>query len=493
MHVLTGPSDLSHPASRRSLRYAAALLAALLALVTLQLAAAPSAHADTSDEWSFAQLINQARAAAGLPPVTVAVAVTTVAWGWSSQMAASNTLSHNPNLQSQLGAIAPSWRSIGENVGYGPSVTAINQAFMNSAPHRANILDSSYNYVGVGVVISNGVYWVTEDFVGTPDRLTPDTAPLPAGSPVGFLDAAWTVPGGIGVAGWAVDPDTPSSPISVAVYVDGRGLMVTTASGFRPDIAAGNPTWGSAHGFSGTIAIGPGTHQVCAYGLNVGPGSNSLLGSCRAVTVGANPFGSLDVVRTAPNGITVGGWAIDPQTSAPIDVAVYIDGIGRAVLTASGTRGDVGAAYPAWGSAHGYQAPITLSPGLHTVCSYGLNVGAGDNSLLGCRLVGVGADPTGSLDQASGSSGRITVSGWALDPQTAQPIQVAVYVDGRGTAIPRAAANRWDVAAAFPGWGPAHGYTATMTAGPGPHVVCTYGLNVGTGNNVLLGCRSVLS
>jgi uncharacterized protein YkwD len=486
VRILTTPSG---SVSRRSRRFAAVLLAAVLAVFAVQLTAAPAAHADTSDEWSFAQLINQARASAGLPPLTVSVAVTSAARSWSAQMASSNTLSHNPNLQSQLGAIAPNWRSIGENVGYGPSVSAINTAFMNSAPHRANILDASYNYVGVGVVIANGVYWVTEDFVGTPDRLTPDTPPQPAGSPVGNLDSVWTVPGGIGVAGWAVDPDTPSSPIDAAIYVDGRGLMVTTANGYRPDVGAAQPTWGSAHGFSGTIALGPGTHSVCAYGLNVGPGSNDLLGACRSITVGANPFGSLDLARTSPNGITVSGWAIDPQTSGPISVAVYVDGVGRAITTASRARGDVGAAFPAWGPSHGYQAPITLGPGAHTVCAYGLNVGAGSNDLLGCRLVGVGANPTGSLDLASGSSGRLTVSGWALDPQTAQPIQVAVYVDGRGVAIPDASSTRWDVAAAFPGWGSPHGYTATMNVGPGLHTVCTYGLNVGAGGNALLGCR----
>ena len=41
---------------------------------------------------------------------------------------------------------------VAENVGVGYSVQALHDAFMGSTGHRANILNASYNRVGIGVV-----------------------------------------------------------------------------------------------------------------------------------------------------------------------------------------------------------------------------------------------------------------------------------------------------------------------------------------------------
>ena len=61
-----------------------------------------------------------------------------------------------------------------ENVGFGPDTTALQNAFMNSPPHRANIL-GDYNRVGVGAAFDgNGTLWVTLDFIkGTRPRPAP--------------------------------------------------------------------------------------------------------------------------------------------------------------------------------------------------------------------------------------------------------------------------------------------------------------------------------
>ena len=44
-----------------------------------------------------------------------------------------------------------SWRALGENVGYSSSISKIHTNLMNSSGHRANILNSSYDRVGVGI------------------------------------------------------------------------------------------------------------------------------------------------------------------------------------------------------------------------------------------------------------------------------------------------------------------------------------------------------
>jgi hypothetical protein len=62
-----------------------------------------------------------------------------------------------------LGALNASL--IGENVGMGGSVDEIQVAFMNSAHHRENILDAGFNQVGIGVIVSGGTVFVTEDFL----------------------------------------------------------------------------------------------------------------------------------------------------------------------------------------------------------------------------------------------------------------------------------------------------------------------------------------
>jgi uncharacterized protein YkwD len=43
------------------------------------------------------------------------------------------------------------WWAWGENVGYGPSVGALDDAWTNSWWHYANIVDPAFTSIGVGV------------------------------------------------------------------------------------------------------------------------------------------------------------------------------------------------------------------------------------------------------------------------------------------------------------------------------------------------------
>ncbi len=322
----------------------------------------------------------------------------------------------------------------------------------------------------------------------TASTASPQAARLSV-DPVGSLDAVATGKGTVTIGGWALDASTTAS-IPVHAYVDGVGTIIQ-ANGSRPDVGALYPGLGNAKGFSATFAAAPGNHTLCVYGINAGAGANSTLG-CRAIFVpGPSPFGSLDSVTPRPGAVNVGGWAIDPETTAPLAVHVYVDGTGTAI-TAGLPRSDVGALYPASGSNHGFSADVPAPPGAHTVCAYGINVGAGGNTLLGCRTVVVpSGPPVGSLDIANGAPGRVDVAGWAIDPDTAQPTAVHVYVDGSGVAT-TANGSRPDVAAVYPGYGAAHGYILSIPATPGAHNVCAYGINIGQGSNSVLGCRTVV-
>ena len=133
----------------------------------------PAAADTLGDELSFASQLNELRAGLGLPALAMEVRLVEIARAWSGQMAAVNTLSHNPSLSAQ----APSnWQRLGENVGYGGSVDSIHRALVNSPGHYANMVNSNFNYVGIGVVRAGDRVWVTQAFMQAPSGTVVSTA-----------------------------------------------------------------------------------------------------------------------------------------------------------------------------------------------------------------------------------------------------------------------------------------------------------------------------
>ena len=61
-------------------------------------------------------------------------------------------------------------------------------------------------------------------------------------------------------------------------------------------------------------------------------GQDQLLG-CRTVR-NAGPFGNVEAAVGGSGTLRVVGWAIDPDTTGPINVHVYVDGVGRANVVA---------------------------------------------------------------------------------------------------------------------------------------------------------------
>jgi hypothetical protein len=225
------------------------------------------------------------------------------------------------------------------------------------------------------------------------------TSPAAGGAPFGALDAVATPIGSpLTVRGWTIDPDT-ADPISVQIYVDGRAAGAAIADGDRPDVAAAYPQSGARHGYSITVTATPGAHDVCTYGIDSTGGTETLLG-CATVTVAAgDPFGSLDVAEASSAGpgsltmLRLAGWAIDPDTTAPVRILIAARFHDQVQLDASLPRPDVAAAYPAYGANHGFAIVIPLDPTLvvtfANVCVYVFNVStAGSNTdvrQLGCR------------------------------------------------------------------------------------------------------------
>ncbi len=145
----------------------------LTALVTGAVTAQPAGATSTED--GVTSRLNGARTAHGLAALTSRGDLTEVARAQAGRMAESWTLFHNPNLTTDV----TGWRYVGENVGYGPDTDTVHAAFMGSPGHRANILDSDYTELGVGVVERDGRVWVVEVF-RQPQRTTTTSTSGPA-------------------------------------------------------------------------------------------------------------------------------------------------------------------------------------------------------------------------------------------------------------------------------------------------------------------------
>ncbi|MBW3649007.1 MAG: CAP domain-containing protein [Actinobacteria bacterium] len=122
-----------------------------------------AATADAGAEAAFVARANEARADKGMGTLRTDAELTAVARRWSAKMAQAQSLSHNPNLTSE---VTQDWEKLAENVGVGPSVDEVHAAFMASSSHRSKILDPAFTFAGVGVVTdAKGRMWVTEIFM----------------------------------------------------------------------------------------------------------------------------------------------------------------------------------------------------------------------------------------------------------------------------------------------------------------------------------------
>ena len=203
-----------------------------------------------------------------------------------------------------------------------------------------------------------------------------------------------------------------------------------------------------------------------------------------------DPVGNVETVaRIAPDKARVTGWGLDPETTNPMAVHLYLDGRWFTAFTADGSRPDVERVWWWLGRQHGFVVDVPVPRGTHLLCAYGISVGTGVNSLLGCGTTS--GKPIGTIDRVSREGGNIRVRGWGLDPDVTGPISVHVYVDGVWANAARANKSRPDVGDVYQPWGPNHGFDTAFPASAAPHQVCVYGISRGADPNALLRCRNL--
>ena len=303
--------------------------------------------------------------------------------------------------------------------------------------------------------------------------------------PVGSFDLAAATGSAASVAGWAFDPGAPGQSISVDVYVNGAGVRLA-ANQPRADVNAVMGVPGQ-HGFTGSVALQPGDNSICAYAIGLS-GNNPGLG-CRTVRL-SPPIGNIDLAVNAGGVANLAGWAFDPGAPGQsISVDVYVNGAGVR-LAANQPRADVNAVMGVSGQ-HGFTGSVPLQSGVNSICMFAIGLVAGNNPLLGCRSVVVGA-PVGSLDFAADAGGVANLSGWAFDPNVPdRSIPVDIYVNGSGVRW-TADKARTDVNAVMGVIGQ-HGFSGSVPLRAGSNSVCAFGISSTGGGNTLLGCRDVQS
>lgn len=111
------------------------------------------------DEKEVFDLINKQRTNNGLTALKIDDEVQRVAKIKAQDMVNNSYFSHtSPTYGSpfdMLKSFKVSYKTAGENIAGNPSNSGAVTAWMNSSGHKANILNSSFNYTGIGVVSSS--------------------------------------------------------------------------------------------------------------------------------------------------------------------------------------------------------------------------------------------------------------------------------------------------------------------------------------------------
>jgi uncharacterized YkwD family protein len=117
------------------------------------------------------RLVNVERAKAGLPALTANWQLSRVARYKSQDFINRNYFSHDSPTYGtpfqMITAFGIPYTAAAENIAYGQTTPAsVMQGWMNSAGHRANILNRTYNQIGVGLATdSRGTPYWTQMFI----------------------------------------------------------------------------------------------------------------------------------------------------------------------------------------------------------------------------------------------------------------------------------------------------------------------------------------
>lgn len=125
-------------------------------------------------------LVNQARAAAGAIPLKWDDTLAVAARKHCQRMAAEGPIAHQYpgelDLSERAGLAGAHFDLIEENIAIGTTPEEVHDEWMHSTGHRENMLSPEVDRVGIAVVASRGVLYVTADYARGVQKLSREQA-----------------------------------------------------------------------------------------------------------------------------------------------------------------------------------------------------------------------------------------------------------------------------------------------------------------------------
>lgn len=203
-----------------------------------------------------------------------------------------------------------------------------------------------------------------------------------------------------------------------------------------------------------------------------------------------SPFGHFNRISMAESVAQVTGTAIDPDTVAPIEVTVMLDGRTVRTVLARRWNRDVARRHPHYGGHHDFAVRVPIANGSHRICAIARNVQRGHSTRLGCGTVTGQNNPVGAITAATHTATGVTLTGWAVDPNTTAPARVDLSLDS-GRPVHAIADLAATLPASWQSYGTRHGFTVTVPTSRFQHTACITVANRGAGSDTALGCRTL--
>ena len=160
-----------------------------------------------SVESDFLSLINNERSKMGKSVLTYNDNLNSAAYSHSYEMAENDYFSHDSldgtSFDKRIVSFGYNSMSLGENIAYASGDADASRVFgmwKNSPPHYANMIDGSFNEIGLGIYSKNGLTYYTLDF-GKRTNIIPPVITPPVTPPA--------------IMPPATNPGTPDNPTSV--------------------------------------------------------------------------------------------------------------------------------------------------------------------------------------------------------------------------------------------------------------------------------------
>ena len=361
-------------------------------------------------------------------------------------------------------------------------------ALYNYTPYQPNAsaMANLYGWGDACGAYGNRNFWrIFTDWFG------PTTAPL--GTPEASYVASST-PSTVSLKGWAVDPDSVTSPVVVSAQI-GSMWQSFTANASGSSLSNQYPGAGGNHYFDVSFPSPPGLTTVCLYMPNVGGAGSMGAGGCQTVLVSdpPSPMGEITDARANLGSIDVSGWAIRPDSlSGLVNVAANV-GSQWIQLTSGQANGLAPMRVEGAGPSQGFSGTIPASPGVQNVCIWASATNGGA-VLLNCRTVNVpvARETLAHVDAVTVVGDIATITGWAIWPDSpTATVQMAINIGPAWYPIVASLSNA-GAAIAQPAAGAMHGFTVSVHVPAGATPFCLWAHNQSTGATPVA-CRTAYS